>query len=201
MGIELKKMGVVITTSKYTKDFLKDCLESIKDTKYPIIVLSNDNFKPEVPQNVKLIINPVNGWEIAGIKAGQEHFDEFIHIMDTTIIKDISLFDKAFAIDGHVVFTKGNYHYMGKFVSKDLPNLPIVKDKSTAIMLEVRWLDGFHYTEFEPDLKVHSNIWEEKFGQNRMRLENEYMIKWKGTVWMSPEQVKELEEEINKKYI
>lgn len=204
------RRGIVITTSKYTKDFLIPLLDSmfqlIKSDKYPVLILSNDGYEPRIPErfgllhDIRLMINHTNGWEIAGIQAGKDTFDEFVHIMDTTIIKDISLFDKAFAIKGHVVFTKGNFHYMGKFVSKELPNLPIVKDKSTAIMLEVRWLDGFTYTEFEPDLKVHSNIWEEKFGQNRMRLENEYMIKWKGTVWMDEKQVKELEEEINKKY-
>jgi len=211
--------GVVITTSSYTKDFLKDCLESIKETKYPIVILSNggyipkieiDNFK-QISENqwevldftnrsIDLIVNPTNGWEIAGIQAGKDNFDEFVHLMDTTVIKDISLFNKVFAIPGHVVFTKGNFHYMGKFVSKDLPNLPVVRDKSAAIMLEVRWLDGFDYTEFEPDLPVHTLNWEVVHGQKRMRLENEFMVKWKGTAWVSPEQLKDLEEEINKKY-
>lgn len=196
--------GIVITTSKYTSAFLKDCLLSLKETPYNILILSNDNYTPDLSyfdRQYELVVNPENGWEIAGIQAGKIYFDEFVHIMDSTIIKDISLFDKVFEIKGHVVFTKGNFHYMGKFVSKELPNLPIVRDKATAIMLEVRWLDGFPYTELEPDLKVHSTIWEEIHGQKRMRLENKYMVKWKGTVWMSPEQVKELEEEINKKYL
>ena len=60
-------------------------------------------------------------------------------------------------------------------------------------MLETIWLDKF--TEFEPDLPVHSLHWEDKFGQNRMRIENEYMVKWKGTVWISPEQLAELTEQ------
>lgn len=197
--------GVVITTSKYTAPFLKDCLDSIKKTPYRILVVSNDGYDcREVVKNfhiesykdvneVDLVINPVNGWEIAGIKAGQEHFTEFVHIMDTTVLKDISLFDKAFAIPGHVVFTKGNFHYMGKFVSKELPNLPIVRDKVTAIMMETIWLDKF--TEFEPDLPVHSLEWIEIHGQKRMVIQNEYMQKFKGTVWISPSQLAELEQQ------
>lgn len=197
------KRGITITTSSYTKNFLRDCLESIKETPYDILIVSNDNYTPDLSyfnRQYDLVVCPYNGWELEGIRTGAKYFDEQIHLMDTTLIKDISMFDKLFAIKGHVVLTKGNFHYQAKLVSKELPNLPIVKDKSTAIMLEVRWLDGFPYTEFEPDLKVHSNIWEEKFGQKRMRLENDYMIKWKGTVWMDEKQVKELEEQINAKY-
>ena len=105
------------------------------------------------------------------------------------------------AIKGNVVYTKGNFHYMGKFVTKELPNLPRVHDKNTAIMLEVKWLDGFKYTEFTPDLPVHSLTWEEIHGQKRMRLENEYMIKWKGTAFVSKEQYEELKNAINKKEV
>jgi len=174
-------------------------LDSLKGTPYKILVVSNGGYKPDFPID-NLVINNWNGWEIAVLQRGKETFSEFIHIMDTTIIKDIKMFDKLFAIEGNVVLTAGNFHYMGKFVTRELPNLPIVRDKTTAIMLEVRWLDGFKYTEFEPDLPVHSLVWEEIHGMKRMRLENKYMIKYKGTAWISPEQLAELSEEINKKY-
>ena len=199
--------GIVIGTSEFSKDFLKPLLESIKDVPYDILVVSNGGYVPEADyhplfetkwKSIKFIINESNGWELAVINRGKENFDEFVHIHDTTLIKDISLFDKLFAIEGNVILTKGNFHYMGKFLTKDLPNLPIVHDKVTAILLETRWLDGYKYTEFQPDLNVHSDIWEDIHGKSRMRLENEYMIKWKGTAWVSPEQLAELTEE-NKK--
>ena len=193
--------GIIICTSEYTKEFLRPLLESIKETEYNILIVSNA-FTPDLSYfngQYDLIVNDWNGWEIAGIQRGKETFSDFIFLMDTTLVKDISLFDKAFAIEGNVVFTKGCFHYQGKFVTKELPNLPRVHDKVTAIMLETKWLDGFKYTEFEPDLPVHSLIWEEIHGQKRMRLENEYMIKWKGTSWVSQEQYKELEEETRKK--
>lgn len=176
------KRGIVVTTSAYTKDFLAPLLDSIKEVKYPILLLSNGGYKPNIDwnlmQNVKLIINPVNGWELAGVQAGKDNFDEFVHIMDSTLIKDISMFDKLFAIEGNVVLTKGNFHYMGKFETSRLPNLPTVTNKDVAIMLEAHWLK--YYREFKPDLPVQSEIFEIVHGQRRMRLENEYMIKWKG---------------------
>ncbi len=191
--------GIVIGTSESSKEFLKPLLDSIKDTKYDILIVSNGGYKPDLlyfDRQYELVINEFNGWELAVIEQGKKHFDEFIHIHDTTLIKDISFFDKVFDIEGHVVFTKGNYHYMGKFVSNNLPNLPRVHDKVMAIMLEVRWLDDYPYTEFEPDLPVHTLNYEEIHGKRRMRLENEYMIKWKGTAWVTPEQMAELTEAI-----
>jgi len=216
------KRGIVIGTSEYTKDFLQPLIESIKGTKYRILVVSNGGYVPtlklkdpnfylpvneenvlwgyEFCSSVRVVVNKWNGWELAVIERGKEYFDEFVHIMDTTLIKDISLFDKLFAIEGNVVLTRGNFHYMGKFVTKELPNLPRVHDKTTAIMLETKWLDGFKYTEFIPDLPVHSLNREIIHGQDRMRIENEYIVKFKGTAWISPEQLAELSEEINKKY-
>jgi hypothetical protein len=177
--------GIVITTSAYTSNFLRDCLDSIRETPYNILIVSNDNYKPNLigyNRQYNLIINDWNGWELAGIQRGKENFTEFVHLMDTTVIKDISLFDKLFAIEGNVVLTKGNFHYMGKFVSKELPNLPIVRDKNVAIFLETKWLEN--YKEFEPDLPVHTKVFETMYGQKRMLLENEYMKKWKGTFWI-----------------
>jgi len=178
------KRGIVVTTSAFTKDFLKDCLESIKDVKYPITILSNDNYDPsdvirEVGREVQLIINPINGWEIRGIQAGKDNYEEFTHIMDTTVIKDISMFDRLFEIDGNVALSKGHFHYMGKYESAKLPNLPVMTSKEVAIMLEAHWLR--YYREFKPDLQSLSDVFEEVHGQLRMRLENRYMVKFKGT--------------------
>jgi FkbM family methyltransferase len=177
------RRGIVITTSRYTREFLPDLLESLKGVKYPILVVSNGGYRPKL-EIENLIINDENLWEMGGIQRGKENFDEFVHIMDSTVIKDISMFDKLFAIDGNVVLTRGNFHYMGKFETAKLPNLPIIDSKDTAIKLEAHWLK--YYREFNPDLPVQSDVMETVHGQRRMRLENDYMIKWKGT-WMREE--------------
>ena len=158
--------GIVITTSLYTNAFLPELLKSIEETQYPIYVHTNTE------EN--------NGWELAGIQAGKDNYDEFIHLMDTCVVKDISLFDKLFEIEGNVFLTEGKYHYMGKFVSDTLPPIPKISTKGEAIEMELRWFrDSCKY--FRPNLPVHTDIFEEIHGQRRMLLENDYIKKWKGT--------------------
>lgn len=158
--------GIVITTSSATNKYLPDIMESIKDTQYPIYVHTNTEED--------------NHWELGGIQVGKDNFDEFCHLMDSTLVKNTTLFDKLFEIEGNVFLTNGGYHYMGKFVSDTLPDIPKISTKEEAISWELRWLPKPH-KYFEPDLPVHTNIFEDKFGQRRMKLENEFIIKWKGT--------------------
>ncbi|MBP7540365.1 MAG: hypothetical protein KA802_10505 [Saprospiraceae bacterium] len=169
--------GIVITSSKFTEPYLETCLDSLKNAPYTVLVVGND-YVPKT--DTLLAINDWNAWELGGIAQGKKHFDEFIHIMDSTLIKDMTLFDELFKIDGNVFLTNGGYHYMGKFVSNTLPEIPKISTKQDAIAYELTWLKK-PYTNFEPDLPVHTDVFEEKFGQNRMKLENKYIIKWKGT--------------------
>lgn len=163
--MEISK-GIVITTSDHTKQWLPQLLESIKGTNYPVTIHNNGS---------------EGGWEMAGVQKGKDIYDEFVHLMDTTVIKDISLFDKLFAIDGNVFLTEGGYHYMGKFLSNELPNLPVVSNKQEAINQELKWFKGMKYSLFSPNLPVHTDVFETKHDQRRMKMENDYMIKWKGT--------------------
>lgn len=159
--------GIVITTSNYTKDYLIDLLQSILlDVNYPVLIHINTN------EN--------NGWELAGLQKGKDNFEQFVHLMDTTLIKDISLFDKLFEIEGNVFLTEGGYHYMGKFVSDTLPELPKITTKGEAIDWELKWLPKPH-KYFEPNLPVHTDVFEEIHGQRRMVLENDFIKKFKGT--------------------
>lgn len=160
------RKGIVITTSDYTKEFLPACLNSLKTAPYEVFVQDN---------------GAEGGYELAGIATGKNLFDEFVHLMDTTEIKDVSLFDKLFDMPGHVFLTEGGYHYQGKFVSNDLPMIPRINSKKEAIDAELYWLGNKPRTYFKPDLPVHTDIFEEIHGQRRMRLENDYLIKWKGT--------------------
>lgn len=170
--------GIVVTTSKYTKDFLPECLNSLAGSKYPILVVGNGGFVPDT--DYPSVVNDWNGFELGGILRGKENFAEFIHLMDSTQVKDLDKLLSVFDINGHVAFTKGFYHYMGKFVSQDLPDIPIINNKADAISLELSWLKrGFR--EFEPDLPVHTNVFVDKHGQWRMVLENDFIIKYKGT--------------------
>jgi hypothetical protein len=158
--------GIVITTSEHTKDWLFDCIKSI-GTKYPIVIRVNTLED--------------NRWELGGIQLGKDTFDEFIHLMDTTVVKDQRLFDKLFEINGNVFLTEGGYHYMGKFVSDTLPTLPTALNKQQAVYWELNWHAGIQKTFFSPDLPVHTSVFEEKRGRRNMVLENDYLIKYKAT--------------------
>lgn len=182
--------GIVITTSEHTKDFLIECLNSLKNAPYSVLVVCNDTDTIVAKKWLKrhrhrfddeVVHNDWNAFELGGVYRGKQNFDEFVHLMDTTVIKDISVFEKVFNIDGHVFFTNGGYHYMGKFVSNDLPEIPKIDNKNDAIALELRWLHGKMRTYFIPDLPVHTNIFEEIHGAKRMVLENVFLKKWKGT--------------------
>jgi len=182
--------GIVITTSEHTKDFLIECLNSLKNAPYSVLVVCNNTDTAPAKKWLKkhrhrfedeVVFNNWNAFELGGIYRGKQNFDEFVHLMDTTIVKDISVFDEVFKLDGHVFFTNGGYHYMGKFVSSELPEIPRVDNKNDAIALELRWLNGKMRTYFTPDLPVHTNVFEEIHGKTRMRLENDYLIKFKGT--------------------
>lgn len=170
--------GIVITTSEHTKDWLKDCLDSIK-TDYPILVVSNGGVSA-CPHGVLNIVNDWNGFELGGILRGKQYFDSFVHLMDTTIIKNNDLFDELFDLPGNVMLTDGGYHYMGKFESRYLPDIPMISTKADAIALELQWLRG-NFDCFKPDLPVHTNVFEDKHGRKNMVLENDYLIKYKAT--------------------
>lgn len=180
MGTYMKK-GIVITTSFHTREWLPECVRTSKG-KYPVLIVSNSDLGIDMTNyEADMVVNDWNGFELGGILQGKEHFDEFIHLMDTTIIKDVSLFDKLFDIDGHVFLTKGGYHYMGKFVSKDLPEIPKISTKEEAINQELYWLGDKPRTYFTPDLPAHTGVFEEKHGRTNMVLENDYLIKYKAT--------------------
>lgn len=172
--------GIVITSSAYTKDFLIPCLNSLKNAPYTVLVVGND-YIPETDE--MMVLNRWNAWELGGIAQGKKHFDKFIHLMDSCVVKDITLFDKLFEIDGNVFLTNGGYHYMGKFVSDTIPDVPKISTKAEAISYELNWLNK-PYTFFEPDLPVHTDVFEEIHGQKRMLLENKYIKKWKGTYFL-----------------
>lgn len=186
--------GIIITTSPHTIEWLTDeCL--IPETEYPIVLVVNGWTPEELQINPRAkIIDPLkdikgcykvelfydNGFELAGINYGKQNFDEFIYLMDTTHIKDPSIFSQLFNMEGHVFLSERGFHYQGKFVSADLPFIPEITTKKEAIGLELNWLQR-PYAVFEPPLPYISDVFEDRHGRLNMRLENEHMVKWKGT--------------------
>lgn len=157
--------GIVISASEYSRLFYEDLMKSIK-TDYPIYICWEGLGRPD------------GSFELGAIDKGSKIFDEFIYLHDTVLIKDNILFDELFAIEGHVALTDGFFHYFGKFVSKDLPPIPIVTNKEEAIEWELQWFTQ-PYTVFKNPLPVITEVFEEKYGRTNMVLSNDYLDKFK----------------------
>jgi hypothetical protein len=165
--------AIVIATTNGREEWLKDCLESLKDYKtHPIIVLNQYE------------------WEIGKIKWIYDHtdLDEFIFLQDSVIIKDISWIDVVFNLTGHSVslceppFTM----YMGKFTREGLSKLemPLIRTKKEAVFYEANWCSEYarlnDYSVLWTDL-VDNPSREFHHGRENMVLENPYIKKYKGT--------------------
>jgi hypothetical protein len=169
--------GIIIATSKATKDFLKPLLDSIK-TNYPIIVVGNDGYDGEYVN----IVNEQNEFECGAIRYGLQ-FDEFIFLMDTMLVKDSSFIDDVFNTEGSIFFMEHFRSYIGKYVSKYIEGIPEVRNKRQAVEAEVGWLQQYKQRSnakpYKQLLPHATNKMIEIFGDQRCVIENDYLIKYK----------------------
>lgn len=174
------KQAIVIYTHHNAPGALENCLKSLQGYfKYPIIILYNDD------------------WEIGCIKWMYERTDcdEFFLMQDTVEIKDLSLFDILFEEKANfsVSIAPKADSYLVKYCREVLDNIeiPVAKNKRQAVDYEWDYWN-FHYFSkcvaytLLPSLGPE-NVFEEKFGKYRQKLENEYLVKYKGT-WL-PEMI------------
>lgn len=186
------KRGIVIVTCEATKDFVLDCVRSCVNSRYPILLVSNDNFDPRPALGLSgaanVLITDWNGFELAGIEKGMEFFDEFILLHDTVVVKDQKLFDLCFDFDGSVGLTKDlAYSYCGKFRTKILEQmaLPRVYNYQEAVDQERPFGINYlkledKYMEIEPlGAGDHSIPIIEMHGRKGILLENSFLRKHK----------------------
>lgn len=197
MQIEKKPKGIVITTSPHTALWAEDCLKSVQELGYPVLVVNNDpNIEEEgivyqakeEGNDFTIINNNWNGFELGGIQRGAEFFDEFIHLMDTCVVKDPKMIEEMFNHNGSVYLCRGFFSYLGKYISSIVEKVgtPRVEDKEQAIYHERSWnaryLDNDpNAKQFQPELPVTTDVFEEKNGRKNMVLDNGFIIKYKGT--------------------
>lgn len=170
--------AIIIPTHPNFQHWLLDCLHSLKGCKYPIVIVHNydDN----------------NEYEMRAVKYGKEHFDEFVVLHDTTVVKDQLMFDAMFSRPETVFMNSQGQMFLNKYVSSQLPpSLPFVHDKRTAVNAETTLHNDirklFPVFVLDPDFKDGDKR-EEKHGRTNMVIENDYIIKYKGC-W-SPEMIK-----------
>lgn len=158
--------GIVIACTEKSRPFYEDLVKTLK-TPYPIL-FSWEGAGRDIQSH-----------EYGAVAQAKEMFDEFVFLHDSIIIKDNSLFDILLSHPGHIALTDGFYHLMGKFVSNDLPEIPVVHTKRESIEKELGWFTK-PYSVIEDQLPFISNVFEIKHGRNNMVLENKYLIKYKG---------------------
>lgn len=193
------KKGIVITTSAHTKDFFFDCLMSCLQDKYPILVVANGGHKIVISKSlgkeweekgykVMCCENERNAFELGGIERGMEHFDEFIHLMDTCVVHDQRMFDMMFEMNCPVHLCRGFFSYLGKYYTAVLKQVgvPKISDKEAAIYWERHWNEMYlrasmYASQFIPELPITTDVFEEKYGRKNMVLTNGFITKYKGT--------------------
>ena len=168
---------VVIATTPGREQWLAQCLKSIGDR--PVIVLSDYTF------------------ELGKIRWMFENtcLDRWMLLHDSVVIKDQRFFDKAFEYPRSVAVSPCPTvfgMYLGIYHREILSvcGIPKITSKDEAIYHEVRWHEDYCKVEKVPvmfsDFIDHNNKGvKELFGRPNLILENDYLIKYKGT-WASP---------------
>lgn len=197
------KQGFVIAHHKSNREFLDDLLQSFGECPYPIYIVLNDvaNTSQEyidvlydkLDGKASLILNEDDGYELGALTKAYEDtdLDEIFLLQDTLIIKDILNFcHNAFVVaKGRPCYMQRDYKmYLCKYRREVLGQMypfPKTPTKQDAVAQEGAFNRTYFDLEWTKGILGQSlddtNIFEEKYGKNRMVLENEYIIKWKAT--------------------
>lgn len=191
---------IIVVTHRSNYEMFRECIKSLNGCKYPITIVVNDveNTSQEFLQKRYLllpypvILNYKDGFELGALKASLKYTDaeEFFILQDSTIVKDLQIFDTIFNTKGSVTVAEGYLQYLGKYRREILNKLtiPDVYTKMESVSYESKFnreyirieepviLDRFFgFTSYE------GKRMEEKFGRLNQVHENNYFIKYKGT--------------------
>jgi hypothetical protein len=167
--------AIVVASTPGREGWLKDCLESIGDIEV-------------------IVLRQAGTWELGKIKWLYENttFDRFMFLHDSVIVKDQRFFELAFARPGSVSINNcpslyGSY--MGIYERDILAQVSLYSPvtQRDSIRAEVEWTS--HYSRVAGQVTVlfpelhdkNATRFEERHGRKNLVLENEYLIKYKGT--------------------
>lgn len=133
------------------------------------------------------------GYELGKIRWIWQHtkFDRFLFLQDSVIIKDLSLIDMIFSYPKSVAISNcpvpfGMYLGVYSRETLDKTGVPKARTKEDAIRFEVDWSNKYCENEsvpvlFEDFTDANATGTKKIFGRTNLVLENEYLIKYKGT--------------------
>ncbi len=166
-------MNILIATSPEREHWLTDCLKSFKTI--PVTIRSD------------------YGFELGKIKWAYENtnWDRFWFLQDSVVIKDPKFLQDGWDLQTSVALSNCPVQfgmYMGIYSRKTLDRLtiPRVSTKEDSIRYEVEWHNEYrNYEAFPtmfPQFSDHNaKGTEERHGRINLVLENDYLIKYKGT--------------------
>jgi hypothetical protein len=199
------KQVIVVGCHPANRCWLDNMLPSLEGVQYPLAFVVNEGHKAEREWLDRLAsTNFITSGRRAEVYCVHRNaytpgvlqtivdrtdYEELCHLHDSCFIKDRSVFDLAFERKGvSVSFSQGFLMYIGKYVRPVLLRcgIPWVGSKRSDVRNEFDWNRRYiacaqpNYVELFPDW-TDCDRFVEQFGQRRMMLENEYLIKWKGT--------------------
>ncbi len=182
------EQAIVICTATGREDRLKYTLDLLGGVSWPVYVVINHSDQPDTS---RVLHNAHDGFELGAIKKIYDTttIDEFIFLQDGIHIKDASIFDKAFneLAGKSCLFAIDFSNYMLKYRREILAkmNIPVITTKEGSVYYESFFNIAYASLEkpenMEPLLPSVSVEWEYKWEITRMKVQNPYFIKWKGT--------------------
>ena len=168
------KQVIVIGTFKGREDWSTECVRSCLNKKYEVVTIFNNKF------------------ELSHIKeAYKRGYDEFLYLHDTCVIKDKRIFDIVFEEQKGRSVALSDYPsifgmYLGKYTKEGLKlsKIPKANSKLQAVQYEKSWTVKYAGNTptvvLNPPLRDGNNFVTIR-GKMYMKLENDFIIKYKGT--------------------
>jgi hypothetical protein len=166
-------MLVVIGSSFDRQEWLADCSGSIKRQHIAVVNCGYELGKIE--------------WVMQNTKA-----DRFLFLQDSWLIKDDHFFTLLDGLSGSVAITSDPFYfgcYAGVYERAVIEQIgiPVTTGKRDAIAQEIEWHKSYVAVSGEPTVlfpeltDANSTRQEERHGRTNLVLENNYLVKYKGT--------------------
>lgn len=179
MNASVTRVPVVIATGMGRGDWVRDCLESI-------------------PRGDVTIHRSATGGELGAVRAMYERTNmaRWLILQDSVVVKGPGLFDLVDAVNGPLLVAPIPCMYLAVFERDVLHRLEIPQceaglDRELAITHEREWMAryldtarglGYECPILFPDFTdTNASDKVERHGRTNLVLENEYLIKYKGT--------------------
>lgn len=189
---------VLICTWAGGREWLTNLYNSIAHCKYPIVSVTNAAtigpegiFSVNFPDRTYLY-NREDEFEIGALKMALKYtdYDEFFLVQDTCQFKNLAILDILFKdYEGKSIQWGHRFQsYLGKYRREILEKMtfPVIASKWDSMVQEEEFTSAYKAldsdtVELFPQWSDFIGVEVEFMGRKNLKLENDYLIKWKGT--------------------